>query len=220
MKKLIKNNPANPDCQQQLYRYRKWTISTLVTSTVRFVNSLREIWMCFPPTIAWVVRQTALVLQTNQTVSEEDIYSICTDLVFTNFICQAIIHPEAYGITDVPITNISRFNLVQVAQTIQSLCLMKNQEVDGKFRDFYLRFEKDSVYSLLDMILENESYSAVPNGSSSFNGSEAMDMEDVISEVAACESEERDTLKMEPTINPNIALFTRNDLHLLVGYIF
>lgn len=172
--------------------------------------------MCFPPTIAWVVRQTALALQSNRQISEEDIHSICTDLIFTNFICQAIVNPEAYGISDIPITNISRFNLVQVAQTIQTLCLMKYQEVDGKFRDFYQRFEKDSVFSLIDILLENESYSAIPNDNFGYNGSESGDTEDGISEGAACESEERDVLKTDPIVNPNIALFTRNDLHLLV----
>lgn len=207
---------SSSDCQQKVARYRKWTISSLATSCGRFVTSLSEHWPCFPPTVAWVVRQTALALRATRRIPEEDIHSICTDLVFTNFICQAIANPEAYGITDIPITNIGRFNLVQVAQTLQILCLMKYQEVDGKLRDLYSRFEKDSVYSLLDVIIEDESYSAVPEEEQpSEDGNVAFS--ERLSSTPGCEEDDDNAIKMEPNVNANVALFTRSDLQLLVS---
>lgn len=68
------------------------------------------------------------------------IYEICIDLVFTHFICPAVVNPEPYGITDVPIGYIARFNLMQVAQILQMLAVRKYQEVDAKVADLYNKF--------------------------------------------------------------------------------
>ncbi|CAB0031530.1 unnamed protein product [Trichogramma brassicae] len=65
-----------------------------------------------------------------------------------------IVNPEPYGITDAPISYIARFNLMQVGQILQMLCLMKYQTVDSKVNDLYRRFEKDSVSSILDSMLD------------------------------------------------------------------
>lgn len=67
---------------------------------------------------------------------------MCTDLVFTLFICPAIVKPEPYGITDVPISQIARFNLIQVAQIIQMLAMRKFQSVDARLEDLYSQFDK------------------------------------------------------------------------------
>lgn len=68
--------------------------------------------------------------------------AICTDLVFTYFICPAIVNPEPYGITDAPISYVSRFNLIQVAKIVQMLAMTKYEDVDNKVSDLYNLFEK------------------------------------------------------------------------------
>jgi len=68
--------------------------------------------------------------------------AICTDLVFTYFICPAIVNPEPYGITDAPISYVSRFNLIQVAKILQMLAMTKYEDVDNKVSDLYNLFEK------------------------------------------------------------------------------
>lgn len=82
-----------------------------------------------------------------------------TDLVFTHFICSAMVNPEPYGIIDTPISYISRFNLIQVARIIQMLALMKYQDVDTKVNDLYSLFDKECVSNLLDTILQDASES-------------------------------------------------------------
>lgn len=71
--------------------------------------------------------------------------AICTDLVFTYFICPAIVNPEPYGITDAPISYVCRFNLIQVAKIVQMLAMTKYEDVDSKVSDLYNLFEKVSI---------------------------------------------------------------------------
>ncbi|XP_051165679.1 GTPase-activating protein and VPS9 domain-containing protein 1 isoform X2 [Leptopilina boulardi] len=140
--------------QTKLQRYRLWTINSLVRITQRFILSIRENMHCFPTSIFWLVRQMAGLLNKNGNVDQKEIHAMCTDLVFTYFICPAIVNPEPYGITDAPISYIARFNLMQVGQILQMLSLMKYQTIDSKVMDLYKRFEKDSVSSIIDTMLD------------------------------------------------------------------
>lgn len=70
------------------------------------------------------------------------VFAIATDLVFTHFICPAIVNPEPYGITDAPISYIARFNLIQVAQILQMLAMRRYEGVDQKVEDLYSQFDK------------------------------------------------------------------------------
>lgn len=65
-------------------------------------------------------------------VDPKEVHAMCTDLVFTYFICPAIVNPEPYGITDAPISYVARFNLIQVGQILQMLSLIKYQSPDHK----------------------------------------------------------------------------------------
>lgn len=62
-------------------------------------------------------------------ISEKELHAICTDLVLNHFICPAIVNPEAHGVVEVPVSYIARFNLIQIAQIVQMLCLARFQEV-------------------------------------------------------------------------------------------
>lgn len=53
---------------------------------------------CFPSSLTWLVRQLKTGLSDKKKISVEEAELICTDLLFTNFICTAIINPEPHGI--------------------------------------------------------------------------------------------------------------------------
>jgi hypothetical protein len=94
---------------------------------------------CFPTCVCWLVRQMAGLLNKTGNVDPKEIHAMCTDLVFTYFICPAIVNPEPYGITDAPISYVARFNLMQVGQILQMLSLIKYQSIDPKvIAYFYL----------------------------------------------------------------------------------
>ncbi|KAK2576023.1 hypothetical protein KPH14_007375 [Odynerus spinipes] len=145
---------GTPEYQAKLQRYRLWTVNSLYRITQRFIISIRENMHCFPTSIYWLVRQMAGLLSKNGNVEPKEVHAMCTDLVFTYFICPAIVNPEPYGITDAPISYVARFNLMQVGQILQILSLMKYQTIDTKAFDLYRRFEKDSVSSIIDVMLE------------------------------------------------------------------
>ncbi|XP_011314268.1 GTPase-activating protein and VPS9 domain-containing protein 1 [Fopius arisanus] len=152
MKKFGKE--GTPDYQSRLQRYRLWTINSLVRITSRFIISIRENMHCFPTSVCWLVRQMAGLLTKTGNVDQKEVHAMCTDLVFTYFVCPAIVNPEPYGITDTPISYVARFNLMQVGQILQMLSLMKYQTIDSKVMDLYKRFEKDSISSIIDSMLE------------------------------------------------------------------
>ncbi|OXU23185.1 hypothetical protein TSAR_004014 [Trichomalopsis sarcophagae] len=140
--------------QNKLQRYRHWTVNSLVRIAQRFIVSIRENMHCFPTCLCWLVRQMAGLLNKSGNIDPKEIHAMCTDLVFTYFICPAIVNPEPYGITDAPISYVARFNLMQVGQILQMLSLIKYQSIDPKVIDLYRRFEKDSVSSILDAMLD------------------------------------------------------------------
>ncbi|GLH08502.1 Uncharacterized protein GBIM_13724 [Gryllus bimaculatus] len=145
---------GTPEHAVQLAEYRKWTIGCLVRVTNRFVSSIRENMHCFPTSVRWLVRQIAGLLTQTGNIEPKEVHAICTDLIFTHFICPAMVNPEPYGITDAPISYIARFNLIQVAQIVQTLAMTRYEEVSSKVADLYSHFEKDCVSSILDIMLD------------------------------------------------------------------
>ncbi|XP_033609834.1 GTPase-activating protein and VPS9 domain-containing protein 1 isoform X3 [Cryptotermes secundus] len=145
---------GTPEYNIRLQEYRRWTNNCLVVITNRFVLSLRNNMHCFPAGVCWLVRQIAGLLSKSGNIEPKEVNAICTDLVFTYFICPAIVNPEPYGITDAPISYVCRFNLIQVAKIVQMLAMTKYEDVDSKVSDLYNLFEKDCVSSLLDAILD------------------------------------------------------------------
>ncbi|XP_071573077.1 GTPase-activating protein and VPS9 domain-containing protein 1 isoform X3 [Temnothorax nylanderi] len=152
LKKFGKEGTA--EYQAKLQRYRLWTVNSLFRITQRFIVNIRDTIHCFPTSVCWLVRQMAGLLSKNGNVDPKEVHAMCTDLVFTYFICPAIVNPEPYGITDAPISYVARFNLMQVGQILQMLSLQKYQSIDNKVIDLYKKFEKDSVSSIIDSMLD------------------------------------------------------------------
>lgn len=145
----------SPEYATKIKQYRNWTIQNLYNITNRFIISLQENIHCFPRSVCWLVKHIAAMLTKSGTLDAKEANAMCTDLVFTHFICLAVVHPERYGVCDAPISHIARFNLMQVGQILQMLSLMKYQEPDPKHRDLYALFDQSAVPSLMAQILSN-----------------------------------------------------------------
>lgn len=130
------------------------TVEKLFVLSNKFIDSLSSNWIIFPSTIRWLVQTMARFLQENacdpQTVNE-----ILIDMVFGHFICPACVSPDLYGISDAPISETARFNLIQIGQIMQMLALAKHQDVDSKFSELFRKFDENIISNLMEQLLEN-----------------------------------------------------------------
>lgn len=136
--------------------FRSETINALYDLTKRFIKSLSDNWALFPSTLRWVV-QTMCHLLRSAHVTIKDINDILTDMIFSNFICPAIVSPDLYGISDAPISENARLNLIQIGQILQMFALIKHEEIDSKYMELFEMFDRNIVSELMDQLLETES---------------------------------------------------------------
>lgn len=113
------------------------------------------------------------------------------NLVFTYFICPAIVNPEPYGITDADITQIERYNLIQVANIIQTLAMYKYEPIDNKVQDLYQHFNKDCISSIMEALLKTSSRNSLNDDNLTVNPS--VKLENLIRSVALFTEEEIQT---------------------------
>ena len=139
---------------ENLQKYRIWTLSRLANLVTKFVDGIHNNIFCFPQSLSWVIRQIYNVLIETKVINVREIIAICSDLIFSFFICPAILNPDLLGITDAHVSHISRFNLQQIAQIIQILALSKWEEMDSKLDELYSKVSKEGITKLLDHILE------------------------------------------------------------------
>ncbi|KAG4079273.1 hypothetical protein HA402_006996 [Bradysia odoriphaga] len=121
------------------------TITSLFHLSKLFIQSLSDNWALFPSTLRW----TALI-------NKKEINDILTDMVFTNFICPAVVSPDLFGISDAPISENARFNLIQIGQILQMLALVKHEDIDAKYLELFEMFDRNLVSELMDQLLETE----------------------------------------------------------------
>lgn len=145
---------GTPQYASNLQKYRNLTINKLASLTNKFIAGIRNNLYCFPSSLLWLVKQLYNMVMKARKVEVREVGAMCADLVFAFFICPAIVNPEPYGICDAPISHIARFNLMQVAQILQVLAMAKWEEFDPKLMDLYGKFDKDSMSSVLDFLLE------------------------------------------------------------------
>ncbi|XP_045595997.1 GTPase-activating protein and VPS9 domain-containing protein 1 isoform X2 [Procambarus clarkii] len=160
---------GTPEYNAALAKYRAWTIAKLVKIADRFMESIKEAMNCFPPQLSWLVRILYDVLLTAKRADTREVSAICVDLVFAFFLCPALVTPEPHGICDAPISHISRFNLIQVAQILQVLAMSRWETPDHRLSDLYSHFEKEVICGVVDGILESGGSEAPPPGVSCLN---------------------------------------------------
>lgn len=109
----------------------------------------------FPSTLRWVV-QTMCHLLRSVHVNDKDINDILTDMIFTNFICPAVVSPDLYGICDAPISEHARLNLIQIGQILQMFALMQHEDIDPKYVELISMFDRNTVSDLMNELLETD----------------------------------------------------------------
>lgn len=88
----------------------------LVALVNKFIGYLKQNTYCFPHSLRWIVSQMYKTLSCVERFEVGEVRTMCTDLLLTCFICPAIVNPEQYGIiSDAPINEVARFNLMQVS---------------------------------------------------------------------------------------------------------
>lgn len=113
------------------------------------------------------------------------------NLVFTYFICPAIVNPEPHGITDADITQIARYNLIQVANIIQMLAMYKYEPIDNRVQDLYQHFNKDCISSIMEALLKTSSRNSLNDENLTVNSN--VKLENLIRSVALFTEEELQT---------------------------
>lgn len=97
-------------------------ISRLVAE---FVKHIALAIHCFPPSVAWLIGQlySELSARTDSGYSVDQARAVVVDLVFTMFICTAIVSPEQHGVIRLPVNPVVRQTLIQVGQMLQVFAL-------------------------------------------------------------------------------------------------
>ncbi|XP_066958236.1 GTPase-activating protein and VPS9 domain-containing protein 1 [Macrobrachium rosenbergii] len=160
---------GTPEYNAGLAKYRAWTIAKLVKIAERFIESIKEAMNCFPSSLLWLVRVLYDVLLTAKCVDVREVSAICIDLVFPRFICPALVTPEPHGICDAPISHISRFNLMQVAQILQVLAMSRWETPDPRLSDLYDHFDKEVISGVVNGIVAGGGAEVPPQASASLN---------------------------------------------------
>ncbi|KAJ8934394.1 hypothetical protein NQ314_013435 [Rhamnusium bicolor] len=137
--------------------YRREVIAKLVQYTNAFISSLLENVYSFPKSISWIVCHISKIIEKSFGAKEAN--SIITELIFTLYICPVIVDPEQYGICNSQVTDVTRHNLIQVGQILQSLALNKFEPTDIKFADLFELLDKNRVNNFIELLffdMDNE----------------------------------------------------------------
>lgn len=140
---------------EKFREFHRDTIDALYMMSKLFIKSLADNWALFPSTLRWVV-QTMCHLLKSVHVSDQDLNAILTDMVFTHFICPAIVSPDLYGVSDAPISENARFNLIQIGQILQTMAFVGHGDIEPKFSQLFEMFERNVVSELMEQLLETE----------------------------------------------------------------
>ncbi|TKR80603.1 hypothetical protein L596_014654 [Steinernema carpocapsae] len=163
----------------KLSEHREMIVTTLKEIAKKFIDGILVAMSSFPASLAWLVRNLHSTLLEKKCVSREEAALICIDLIFTNLICPSVTNPEPMGIiSDTPVANIARFNLMQVGQILQTLALSPYEQPPAHLNEFYNFFDKVAMSSIVTTILDTELDSIseiLPNSVSDSEGSEVFE---------------------------------------------
>ncbi|XP_056319257.1 GTPase-activating protein and VPS9 domain-containing protein 1 isoform X2 [Danio aesculapii] len=138
----------------------------LVALVNTFIGYLKQNTYCFPQSLRWIVSQMYKTLARVERLEVGEVKTMCTDLLLTCFICPAIVNPEQYGIiSDAPINEVARFNLMQVGQLLQQLAMSDADDGDPRRKNSLLKFDKMCVAAFLDVVIDGRAVETPPMSS-------------------------------------------------------
>ncbi|KAJ7405961.1 GTPase-activating protein and VPS9 domain-containing protein 1 [Willisornis vidua] len=135
----------------------------LVTLVNKFIGYLKQNTYCFPHSLRWIVSQMYKTLSCVDRLEVGEVRAMCTDLLLACFICPAIVNPEQYGIiSDAPINEVARFNLMQVGRLLQQLAMTGSEEGDPRTKSNLAKFDKGCVAAFLDVVIDGRAVETPP----------------------------------------------------------
>uniref|UniRef100_A0A673H9T5 GTPase-activating protein and VPS9 domain-containing protein 1-like n=1 Tax=Sinocyclocheilus rhinocerous TaxID=307959 RepID=A0A673H9T5_9TELE len=138
----------------------------LVALVNTFIGCLKQNTYCFPQSLRWIVSQMYKTLARVERLEVGEVRTMCTDLLLTCFICPAIVNPEQYGIiSDAPINEVARFNLMQVGQLLQQLAMSDADDGDPRRKSSLSKFDKTCVAAFLDVVIGGRAVETPPMSS-------------------------------------------------------
>ncbi|XP_015222218.1 GTPase-activating protein and VPS9 domain-containing protein 1 isoform X2 [Lepisosteus oculatus] len=138
----------------------------LVALVNKFIGYLKQNTYCFPHSLRWIVSQMYKTLSCVERLDLGEVRTMCTDLLLTCFICPAIVNPEQYGIiSDAPINEVARFNLMQVGRLLQQLAMAGTDEGDPRVKSSLSKFDKSCVAAFLDVVIGGRAVETPPMSS-------------------------------------------------------
>uniref|UniRef100_A0A671RS59 GTPase-activating protein and VPS9 domain-containing protein 1 n=2 Tax=Sinocyclocheilus anshuiensis TaxID=1608454 RepID=A0A671RS59_9TELE len=138
----------------------------LVALVNTFIGYLKQNTYCFPQSLRWIVSQMYKTLARVERLEVGEVRTMCTDLLLTCFICPAIVNPEQYGIiSDAPINEVARFNLMQVGQLLQQLAMSDADGGDPRHKSSLSKFDKMCVAAFLDVVIGGRAVETPPMSS-------------------------------------------------------
>ncbi|XP_058245746.1 GTPase-activating protein and VPS9 domain-containing protein 1 isoform X2 [Hemibagrus wyckioides] len=138
----------------------------LVALVNSFIGYLKQNTYCFPQSLRWIVSQMYKSLVQVEGLEVGEVRTMCTDLLLTCFICPAIVNPEQYGIiSDAPINEVARFNLMQVGQLLHQLAMADTDDGDPRRKSNLSKFDKSCVAAFLDVMIGGRTVETPPMSS-------------------------------------------------------
>ncbi|XP_068771488.1 GTPase-activating protein and VPS9 domain-containing protein 1 isoform X3 [Struthio camelus] len=138
----------------------------LVTLVNKFIGYLKQNTYCFPHSLRWIVSQMYKTLSCVDRLEVGEVRAMCTDLLLACFICPAVVNPEQYGIiSDAPINEVARFNLMQVGRLLQQLAMTGSEEGDPRMKSGLAKFDKSCVAAFLDVVIDGRAVETPPMSS-------------------------------------------------------
>ncbi|XP_060737424.1 GTPase-activating protein and VPS9 domain-containing protein 1 isoform X2 [Tachysurus vachellii] len=163
--RLFGENGSDSYCQkvQAVVESNQAKLVALVNS---FIGYLRQNTYCFPQSLRWIISQMYKSLVQVEGLEVGEVRTMCTDLLLTCFICPAIVNPEQYGIiSDAPINEVARFNLMQVGQLLQQLAMADTDDGDPRRKSNLSKFDKSCVAAFLDVMIGGRTVETPPMSS-------------------------------------------------------
>ncbi|XP_027723230.1 GTPase-activating protein and VPS9 domain-containing protein 1 isoform X4 [Vombatus ursinus] len=140
--------------------------SKLVALVNKFIGYLKQNTYCFPHSLRWIVSQMYKTLSCVDRLDVGEVRAMCTDLLLACFICPAIVNPEQYGIiSDAPINEVARFNLMQVGRLLQQLAMTGSEDGDPRAKSSLGKFDKSCVAAFLDVVIGGRAVETPPMSS-------------------------------------------------------
>ncbi|XP_078489056.1 GTPase-activating protein and VPS9 domain-containing protein 1 isoform X1 [Ciona intestinalis] len=151
-----------PAFQEKLKQHVERTEQALLDICSSFVDSLLQTMTCFPQSLRWIISRAFHIVKDAGVVSESEARSLSADFLLHQFVCPAIVNPELYGVTgDVPLSDLTRFNLMQVAQVLQVMAHWN--ETSQQNDSFYSKLDKGPMRRLIDVVISLSNQDSTPD---------------------------------------------------------